>query len=61
LESTGRINEDCKMVKVDSKVLREHLEFFDFEELNKAEMLDERDSYFYEYMNHQNLNEDKTL
>jgi hypothetical protein len=49
------------MVKVDSKVLREHLEFFDFEELNKAEMLDERDSYFYEYMNHQNLNEDKTL
>jgi hypothetical protein len=46
------------MVKVDSKVLCEHLEFFDFEELNKSEPLDEKDSYFYEHMNHQNLNEE---
>ena len=49
------------MVKVDSKVLREHLEFFDFEESQLKEPLDEKDSYFYEHMNHQILNEDKTL
>jgi hypothetical protein len=46
------------MVKVDSKVLREHLEFYDFKQNELSEPLDEKDSYYYEHMNHQILNEE---
>lgn len=43
------------MVRVDSKVLREHLETVNLEPLQEPQ--DEKDTSYYEHMNHQILNE----
>ena len=44
------------MVKVDSKVLYEHLETVNLEPLQEPQ--DIKDESYYEHMNHQILNED---